>query len=69
MIITNAASENHAAQMKKIGDFCDADEVIYRDLGNGEDYLVLKGDQSLALRIRVNGIDGGYLTVETANLL
>lgn len=65
MTITNAASEKHRQQMQELGQFMGAEEVIYNDQGNGEEYELLKNGARLILKIRGNSKDGGFLAVET----
>lgn len=62
--IVNVASENHAQQMKRIAEFMEADSITYKDLGNGKDYILIKGGKSLTLSVRGNKFDGGFLCVE-----
>lgn len=63
MIVTGAGSSAHALQMERLAEFCGADEIRYKDLGNGEDYLLLKNGRSLELHVRGNKVDGGFLCV------
>jgi len=65
MNIINASSDNHRAQMQTLGDFIGADEIIYTDLGNGEDYRITKNGATLMLKVRGNNKDGGFLCVDS----
>lgn len=61
--ITNAATQNHRNMMTLLAYFCQVDEVQYEDLGKGEDYILIRGTESLKLKVRTNAVDGGFLTV------
>jgi hypothetical protein len=50
--------------LRQLGEFLglgENDSIEYIDLGNGEDYVITKGDRSFILQARGNKIDGGFL--------
>jgi len=62
--IVNAAIPLHALQMERLAEFCGATEIRYKDLGNGEGYLLIKDGRSLELLVRGNRVDGAFLCVQ-----
>ena len=66
--IVNAASEEHRAQMERVANFCGAEEVAYKDLGNGEDYTLTRGDKVLVLQVRGNRVDGAFMCIHSGTI-
>jgi hypothetical protein len=64
MKIINPGSDKHREQLEMLAQFIGADEIEYKNLGNGEDYLVRKGGFTLTLSVRGNKFDGGFLCVK-----
>ena len=65
MNIVNAASNNHSANMQRLGKLCEADEVHYVDRGKGEDYIIVKKGRRFHIPVHGNQFEGGWLgTVE-----
>lgn len=63
-VIHGAASEKHAHQMLDLAELVGADRIEYEDLGNGENYILYKGEQKLTLSVRGNRGDGAFLSVQ-----
>jgi|GEM_PF-6460042 hypothetical protein len=59
--IINAASDNHKAMMERIAEVTEVDSITYEDLGNGENYILVKNGKKVILMARGNRVDGGFL--------
>jgi hypothetical protein len=62
--IINPAGDSHKKMMKRIAEVTEVDSIIYEDLGEGENYILVKNGKRVVLKIRSNHVDGGYLSVE-----
>jgi hypothetical protein len=66
--VINAMSMGHKAQMMGLAIFCGAHRIEYRDLGNGEDYVLKKfiegEEKTLTIKARGNRPDGALLCIE-----
>jgi hypothetical protein len=61
--VIGAKSDRHHQQMSVLADITGCD-VTYKDLGNGEDYVLWKDGRSVTLQIRGNRVDGGFMSIE-----
>jgi hypothetical protein len=65
MKVTNPGSPRHEEQLQKLGEFLGLAEIEYVDWGNGEDYVLVRTDgKKIALNIRGNKVDGGFMAVD-----
>jgi len=65
MEVINAANSRHGQKMKELGEFLGLKAIAYKDLGNGEDYILTREDgEELTLKIRANRDQGGFLAVK-----
>jgi hypothetical protein len=62
--IINPAGDSHKKIMERIAEVTEVDSIIYEDLGEGENYILVKNGKRVVLKIRSNHVDGGYLSVE-----
>lgn len=59
--VKNAANPRHQAAWEKFAIFAGIDEISYVDHGNGEDYILRKGNETTTLKVRGNRFDGGFI--------
>ncbi len=64
MKIVGAASDNHRIMMSTLCEFCGAESIKYKDLGNGEDYTLEKDGNKILIKARGGKFDGGFLVIE-----
>lgn len=63
--VVGAPTTRHRLQMKRLGEFLGLAEIRYRDLGNGEDYvLITERHKRLILKIRAHRDQGGFLVID-----
>ena len=55
---------NKENDLRTLGEFFNADEVIYENKDKSESFKIIKGGRILILNIMENKIDGAYLSLE-----
>ena len=68
MLVIAEGSElhpNRQAELRKLAEWLKLDKVVYRDLGNREELLLMKGCEYLKLTANGNKPDGGWFSVST----
>jgi hypothetical protein len=65
MRIIGAPTPAKERKLRLLGEFAGADTVTYEDKGNGEVYVLTKGDQRITLTVSGNKYDGGFLSIDT----
>jgi len=63
-IIENPGSPRHEEQLRTLAEFCALDRVAYKDLGNGEEYVLEKDGEQITLCVHGNKFDGGFMCVD-----
>ena len=58
--ITKYTNDDHRDSLQKLADFLDID-LEYEDLGNGENYFLIKNGKKMHMEVRGNKVDGGYM--------
>jgi hypothetical protein len=63
VVIVSPGSPRHEEQMQALGEFCGLDKITYQDLGDGENYILEKDGKEIAIAVRGNRVDGGFMCV------
>lgn len=62
--IHGVTTENPRKMLDTLAEFAELDAIEYRDLGNGEDYILRKGAKSITLKMRGGMYQGGFMTID-----
>lgn len=61
--ISNFTNQGHHNSLEMLVEFLGNDGIEYQDLGNGENYYLVKDGKKIRLDVRGNRFDGGYMNV------
>lgn len=67
--VCGAATAKQESALSAFAEFIGADLIQYCDLGNGEDYRIVKDGRAFVLRVRGNKYDGGFMNVHGEDVI